>query len=97
MTERMTLNAAELDAYECQWKRVFAVAAAALVVALVYLVALQPSGTIGFLAYTLGAIAVCVCLYAGKRLRDVERVNAVVHGSWLREAHRPNDLDVADD
>ncbi len=91
------LNAAELDAYERHWKRVFAIAAAVLVMALVYLVAIQPTGTGGFLAYTLGAIAVCVCLYAGKRLRDCERVNAVVHGSWLREAHRPNDLDLADD
>lgn len=91
------LNAKEMDAYERRWKRVFALSAAALVVALVYLVALRPTGTAGFLAYTLGAVAVCVGLYAAKRLRDVERTHAVVDGSWLREVHRPHDLDVADD
>jgi hypothetical protein len=91
------LNAAQLNSYEQRWKRVFSVSAAVLVITLVCLVVWRPSGSTGFFAYTVGAVAVFVCLHAGKRLGDVDRVNAAVEGSWLREVHRPSDLDVPED
>lgn len=54
-----------------------------LVVALIELVAFSPRGNAVYWFYAAAGVAVVVCLYAAKKLRDAERVNAAVDGAWL--------------
>ena len=90
------MTPAQFDEYERHWKRVFAVAAGILVVCLIDLVAFAPRGVAGFVVYTTAGLAVIVCIWAGKKLRDPERIEATADGSWLKDVYRPTDLSPTD-
>ena len=87
----------QLDKFEQEWKRAFAISAGVLAVCLLVLLMFASTGTLGFVAYSIGGLAVVGCLYAAKKLRDVERANAAIDASVLRETYRPSDLGLHDD
>lgn len=77
------MSTAELNKFEMRWKRVFSVAAGVLVLCLVDLVTFSARGSEGVLCYSIGSIAAIAGLYAAKKLRDAERIDAIVDGEWL--------------
>ncbi|HVK56660.1 MAG TPA: hypothetical protein VM532_16735 [Burkholderiales bacterium] len=82
---------AALSLLERRWKRIFDVSAVVLVVTLIELVAFSPRGNAAFLCYAAAGVAVVVCIYAAKKLRDAHRVNATADGAWLSQTHAPDD------
>jgi hypothetical protein len=81
----------ELERLERHWKRVFAAAAAVLVLCLVDLFPLQATGAERWSCYTIGSFSALIALLAARRLGDVERAEAVVAGEWLN-AHENLEL-----
>lgn len=86
----------ELEKFESHWKRVFAVAAGFLVICLVDLVTLSARGAEAILCYSFGSVAAIAALYAAKKLRDVERADAVVEGELLNAGCHPGLPEIVD-
>lgn len=92
------LTVDQLNAYEKKWRRIFSFYGLILVATLIYLVAFYYSPWSKAPAcYVIGSLSVIGCLHAAKKLRDVERVDAVVDAEMLLGVHSDDSLGDIDD
>jgi uncharacterized membrane protein len=92
------LTLAERQAYEQKWRRVFSVYGLILAATLTYLVAFYYSPwSYAPVCYVIGSLSVIGCLHAGKKLRDLDRVNAAIDAQLLLGAHSNELHDDIDD
>lgn len=83
------MNADEFLGFLSKWRKVFSIFGAVLALILIDLVAFHPVGMHQALDLSIGFVCVLICLYAGKKLRDVERVDAIIDADelMLMESH----------
>lgn len=94
----LLLTAAERNAYEQKWRRVFSFYVLILAAALIYLVTFYYSPwSYAPACYVIGSFSVIGCLHAAKKLRDIDRVNAAVDAEILLGVHNDNSLGDIDD
>ena len=92
------LTLAEREAYEQKWRRVFSFYGLILAAALTYLVTFYYSPwSYTPVCYVIGSLSVIGCLHAGKKLRDLDRVNAAIDAQLLLGAHSNESHDDIDD
>lgn len=88
----------ELNAYEKKWRRIFSAHGLVLAAALSYLVAFYYSSwNYNRVCYVVGSLAAIGCLYAAKKLRDVEKVDAVVYSEALLNGHMDDGVEDIND
>ncbi|MFZ6819320.1 hypothetical protein [Undibacterium sp. Ji22W] len=94
----LILTIDELNAYEKKWRRIFSAHGLVLVAALGYLVAFYYSPwNYNRVCYVVGSLAAIACLHAAKKLRDVERVDAIVFSEALLDGHMDDGVEDIDD
>lgn len=76
-------TAEELQKFQTKWQGIFSSFGAILVLILIDFVAFHPSGAHKLAILSFGFLSILVCLYAGKKLRDVERVDATIAAQEL--------------
>ncbi|MBC3883183.1 hypothetical protein H8K36_17440 [Undibacterium sp. LX22W] len=77
------MNSVELLAFISKWRRIFSFFGAVLVCVLIDLVAFHPVGMHQALLFLIGFICVMVCLLAGSKLQDPDRVDAAIDAEVL--------------
>nr|WP_315486474.1 hypothetical protein [uncultured Undibacterium sp.] len=94
----LVLSLAERLAYEQKWRRIFSFYGVILAAALIYMVAFYYSQrSYAPACYVIGSFSAIGCLYAAKKLRDIDRVDAAVDAQILLGAHNDDALGDIDD
>lgn len=82
---------------ENDWRLTFRISGSLLVLSLIGLV-LPLNREISLICWVIGGVSLPVCLLAAKKLKDVEKVDALADATWLKDDHFSEGTpDAADD